>query len=190
MKYSGDFEKFEVILTDIDASKLKNVRFGNRVIADGCNLPFKDSGFDIVVSVDVLEHIPQDVRKKFLEELKRVCRKSVLLHFVVHDPENGFLGKDADLKFQEWHIRRFKKPDPATAEHIAANHPSLKEVQVVFDNLAIIKGTQNVNIWFRYMTFRSSIIGFLAGFLYYSLWKRRDGKPPFHGCFLKWDKNE
>ena len=154
------------------------------------DLPFKDNSFDVVVSVDVLEHIPKEIRHKFLRELKRVCRRMVLLHFVLHDPGNGFLGRDADLKFQEWYTKIFGRPEPNTAEHINAGHPNLGKILKVFPNSQIV-GTQNVDVWFRYMIYRyKPIVGILSGLIYYLKWKKEDSRPAFHGCFLKWVKME
>ncbi len=188
LKYSGDFEKLSIVLTDIDSNALENIKLGEPVIADGCNLPFKDNSFDIVVSVDVLEHIPKEMREKFLKELKRVCRKMILLHFVLHDPDNGFLGRDADLKFQKWHVKTFRRPEPNTAEHLNATHPNLEEIRKIFKN-AQIMGTQNVDVWFKYMTYSAKpVIGLLTGIFYYLIWRKNDRLPPFHACFLKWTK--
>jgi SAM-dependent methyltransferase len=41
--------------------------------------PFADSGFDLVMSLDVLEHLPETERKAFLEELDRLSCRWILL---------------------------------------------------------------------------------------------------------------
>ena len=49
------------------------------VRASGTQLPFRDASFDVVVAVDVLEHLPQDQRPPFVRETLRVSRGSVFL---------------------------------------------------------------------------------------------------------------
>ena len=60
----------------IDRSDFSGDRF---VKGDVLCLPFSDSSFDIVLTLDVLEHIPEMDRLKFLGELKRVSRKAVIV---------------------------------------------------------------------------------------------------------------
>ena len=45
----------------------------------GLGLPFADGSFDVVCSLDVLEHIPDPDRAAFLGEIMRVARHAVLL---------------------------------------------------------------------------------------------------------------
>jgi len=45
----------------------------------GMELPYNDTSFDIAVSLDTLEHIPNADRDKFLHELMRVARHAVVL---------------------------------------------------------------------------------------------------------------
>ncbi len=52
---------------------------GRFIRGDGTALPFREKTFDIVISVDVLEHIVPDVRESFIKELKRVSRDYVFI---------------------------------------------------------------------------------------------------------------
>lgn len=52
---------------------------GNFIVADGARLPFDDDAFDVVLTLDVLEHILPPFRAPFLSELRRVARDYVVL---------------------------------------------------------------------------------------------------------------
>src|SRR3954453_10440662 len=45
----------------------------------GLELPYEDASFDVVTSLDTLEHIPNTNRPRFLAELRRVARYGVVL---------------------------------------------------------------------------------------------------------------
>ncbi|RMD81062.1 MAG: class I SAM-dependent methyltransferase [Lentisphaerae bacterium] len=47
--------------------------------ADACRLPFVDGSFDLVFCTEVLEHIPPERLNDICRELKRVCRKFLLI---------------------------------------------------------------------------------------------------------------
>lgn len=47
--------------------------------ADGAALPFADGSFDLVISLDSLEHVAQDRRQAYVSELLRASRRYVLL---------------------------------------------------------------------------------------------------------------
>src|SRR5207244_4416573 len=49
------------------------------VRASGIQLPFRDTSFDAVVAVDVLEHLPKDRRPSLVRETLRVSRGLVVL---------------------------------------------------------------------------------------------------------------
>lgn len=52
---------------------------GNFVIVDGARLPFDDQAFDVVVTLDTLEHVVPEDRPAFLSECRRVSRELVVL---------------------------------------------------------------------------------------------------------------
>jgi len=52
---------------------------GKFIFGNGASLPFGDKAFDIVISVDVLEHIAPGVREAFIKEIKRVSKKHVFV---------------------------------------------------------------------------------------------------------------
>ncbi len=65
-----------VIVTDIVAGQAPGVRY---VRANGAALPFPDHAFDLVTSLDSLEHVPAERRADYVGELLRVSRGYVLL---------------------------------------------------------------------------------------------------------------
>lgn len=48
------------------------------VLADGRNLPFGSNSFDVVTSIDVIEHLSKKDRRRFIKELLRVSRRAVI----------------------------------------------------------------------------------------------------------------
>jgi len=84
------------------------------VRGDACELPFGDQSFDLVVCLEVLEHLPEPARA--LRELRRVARGGCLLS-VPHEPffrvGNLLRGKnvarlgDPSDHLQHWGARQF-----------------------------------------------------------------------------------
>ena len=186
LKYAGDFDKCQVYLADTNPQLLEGVKFGKPVVIEGDNLPFEDDSFDVVISVDTLEHVPKPKREHFLHELKRVCKDTILMHFVMHDPQRKFLSRNADLRFQDWYVQHFNKPHVWTAEHLKIEPPSCQEIEKTLPTSSI-KGTQNVDVWLSFTKFRlRPVIGLLTGFLYMLKWKHKDRLPPFNSCLIRW----
>ena len=48
---------------------------------NGLKIPFPDKHFDVVVSIDALEHLPHRDRPKLLQELMRVTRSKLFVNF-------------------------------------------------------------------------------------------------------------
>lgn len=86
--------RFSFFLLDIQKDMFKDVRKGHRIVGDGCKLPFRDKTFDIVISVDTAEHIPRSIRHNFYQELKRVCKKRIILTCPMQSSDGMFQGKN------------------------------------------------------------------------------------------------
>ncbi|MEM3871423.1 MAG: class I SAM-dependent methyltransferase [Nitrososphaeria archaeon] len=69
--------KKHFFLLDVKRDVFTNFENGeiNIIIGDGTRLPFRNKSFDVVISVDTIEHVPKDARIYFCEELKRVAKK-------------------------------------------------------------------------------------------------------------------
>lgn len=68
-------------------------------------IPFKNHTFDIVTSLDVLEHIKDDIAS--LKEIKRVLKKSGLGIFLVPQYKQFWSDRDKKLK----HFRRYQSKE-------------------------------------------------------------------------------
>ncbi len=73
--------------------------------ADAARLPYRDEQFDLVISVDVLEHLDDDVSA--LHEIRRVCKPGGVIIFTV--PAFKFLWSRRDDMAH--HLRRYRLPE-------------------------------------------------------------------------------
>lgn len=95
------------------------------VIAAGEELPFPAAAFDVVTSIDVLEHLPASSRRRHLEELVRVARAQVVaccpLGTEAHDR--------AERELAEWYVSTTGKPHRFLEEHLANGLPTEPELR-------------------------------------------------------------
>jgi SAM-dependent methyltransferase len=59
-------------------------------------LPFRDGSFDLAVCLGLLEHLPPDVRRQTMAELRRVLRPGGLLGVVLNNDESALLRDPGD----------------------------------------------------------------------------------------------
>jgi ubiquinone/menaquinone biosynthesis C-methylase UbiE len=84
---SGDFFRHmnvEGIVADkyVDSSRIARNRVQCQFVRfDGKRLPFQDSSVPVIISLDVLEHLPPSDRGRFLAELRRVSGAKVVMSF-------------------------------------------------------------------------------------------------------------
>ncbi len=104
---------------------------GGDVIYNGQQLPFKDKCVDSVVSIDTIEHIPQNKRLPFLAELIRVAKKSVILAAPMGTPTHSQAEKEALNK-----LKKQNKPvDQFLLEHVQFGLPTLIEIKIWLSKL-------------------------------------------------------
>jgi predicted SAM-dependent methyltransferase len=77
--------------------------------------PFKNNSFDLIYSFDVIEHLDKDTGFKFLEELKRITKKTILIFTPkfwtlneVKDIQNFYYGNTYNLHKSLWTLDDFK----------------------------------------------------------------------------------
>jgi hypothetical protein len=101
------------------------------VIAGGDELPFQDAAFDVVTSIDVLEHLPAASRRRHLEELVRVARAQV----VACCPLGTEAHARAERELAEWYVSTTGKPHRFLEEHLANGLPSEPELRALVAGL-------------------------------------------------------
>lgn len=195
LRYTTISSDCRVVCLDISLSRLATARrekpILGLVLGNGAKLPFKDNTFDVVVCIDVLEHMAQDIRRACMYELKRVAKRKVILHLPIDSQDGRFRGSQADFEFQVRHMELFKCKDVRTQEHLESGPVTVKEIENVFPGIRI-EGSQNKEIWMKYMLLqRRPILGFLAGLLFWLKWQKSGyNQPPYHACFAIYNKNE
>jgi ubiquinone/menaquinone biosynthesis C-methylase UbiE len=189
IKFFINLEKWELYSTDIQSDVFNEIMKENVLISDGCHLPFKEGSFDIVITIDTAEHISYKKRSKYWAELKRVCKKKLIIICPLQSSDGFFKGRKYDIMFQTYHVRTKNRKEFNTEEHINSGHPTLNEIK---SNLpfSIIKGYRNCNVWIKSMIFLSKpIIRKFTGLIYYLFWKKKDNSPPYWGGIIIWNKN-
>jgi hypothetical protein len=124
------------------------------VMASGTHLPFRDNSFDYVLCMEVLEHIPPDLRAPMVAEMLRVARKTVMISHPF-----GALTRLSDYLlygiYGSARIIGIKKPW-WLVEHLQNPYPDhRKYLRGVGDGCAIrIRGQENI-----FMHLLSTLIG-------------------------------
>jgi cyclopropane fatty-acyl-phospholipid synthase-like methyltransferase len=100
------------------------------VKADARFMPFPDGAFDLVFSLDMIEHVPADCRADVITELARITRSDLVVAFPC-----GTVAQDADRR-QAAALEARDKPVPGwLAEHLDIRYPMPEEMDRHFETL-------------------------------------------------------
>ncbi len=87
------------------------------------SLPFDEQEFDIAVSVDVLEHLPNSLREDAVKELVRTAKRAIVIAF-----PSGRTAREMDQAYaRELDAKGEPRPD-WLAEHLANDYPEAGEI--------------------------------------------------------------
>ncbi len=105
-------------------------------------LPFAERTFDVVLCVDVLEHLPKTKRSQVICELLRVARKKV---FIVVPCSS--VARNEDLYFYHYFKRVMGKNDPFLKEHLKYGLPEVEEMVSLIPSQYQVTALGNVSLW-------------------------------------------
>ena len=132
------------------------------VRGDGAALHFEDQDFDLVVSADTLEHIPQSRRAAFWHELVRVARHGVILLAPFHTPDV----ETAEAVLFEYIKVELQAEHQQLKEHRDYGLPVLDEWLVLLQSLGIAARaypTGYLHAWLGMMLVKHMLLRMDAG---------------------------
>jgi len=94
----------------------------------GVTLPFEDNSYDIVVSIDTIEHIPKQDRQKAVEEYCRIAGKYV----VVTGPVGNRLQRESEERLNREYVKLFGSNHHYLIEHLEYGDPTEEEMAELF----------------------------------------------------------
>ncbi len=159
-----------------------------KVCSDGGVLPFQDGAFDIVLSLDTLEHISRERRNAFAQELKRVSNAAVILGCPVHSPDGKFRAAEFDRLLTESLRTRGRTAPDWLDDHIEKVHPNADELLQLFPG-SRLEGAVDCPAWLRSTSAYLRPLGWLrAGVLYLSHLKKHGLSRSFYRATVVWSK--
>jgi GT2 family glycosyltransferase len=129
---------------------LPHAELRNYVRASGMQLPFRDASFDLVCSLDTLEHVPDAARETLLGELLRVTRDGLYVAFPYDSASNRW----AENIITQYAEVMLKNPIPALAEHREFGLPDRERITRFLTGTShplVTFGQGNTDIWLLMM---------------------------------------
>jgi SAM-dependent methyltransferase len=98
---SGEFQSVTTIDPTLFNKYLEVSDQVRRMSMSADDLEFPDDSFDVVVCMEVLEHVSDQVLRAAITEMRRVCRGQLVITVPYREPE----------PMTKTHVRRFDNPD-------------------------------------------------------------------------------
>lgn len=148
------FARRRVIGADLSFDGPRDLRL-HPVTARGSALPFPGKAFDVVVCVDVLEHVPEGERAAVMAELARVCAERLLIA-VPTGPDAAAADRAAD----ELHRRTGHGGHRWLAEHIECGLPEADDIRrlVVTAGGRVVSERRYTPIWLWWLARREEML--------------------------------
>ena len=121
------------VSVDIYAEPGASGRGHEHVVGSGFQLPFADGSFDLVAAHDVLEHLPDDRRGEFFDELLRVSAGPVLVVAPFADPRTT---RCEDI-VNAYYVARFGHGLVQLDEHADCGLPDLDRMLSLLDEKGV-----------------------------------------------------
>lgn len=135
---------------DVDFSGPKSP-YVNKIKGTAIKLPFRKNSYDVVISVDTMEHLEKVDRPKAISEMIRVARKLAIIVVPV-----GELSQKQDKDLYEYWKKIFNEENQFLKEHVKNGLPEVEEILVNIDKFkrahgktAKVKSYPNLNLFVR-----------------------------------------
>ncbi|HSX18648.1 MAG TPA: methyltransferase domain-containing protein [Candidatus Saccharimonadales bacterium] len=142
-----------------------------KIKAKGVTLPFHKNSYDVVISVDVLEHLKGQERTKSIAEMLRVAKKLAIIICPI-----GELSQKQDKELKGRWDKFFNQKNLFLTEHVQNGLPKSEEILVTIDKEARkvgkkvkVKSYPNLNLQVRKLLMYSWITK--SKLIYYSYLK-------------------
>lgn len=113
------FGENDILVVDTTQASIENYE-----VSDGRDLPFEDNSFDVVVSNDVLEHVPPQGRYAFIKELTRVSKEVIIINFPYYTAKKAL----AEKILYEYIVNSSNGENRMLEEHLINGLPRVQDV--------------------------------------------------------------
>jgi SAM-dependent methyltransferase len=132
----------ERVVTAVDVAFDEAEVGAGRVVADARELPFPDASFDVVVALDMLEHVAAEDRPRVVDELARTARRRL----VVGCPA-GAAALEVDRRLARMLDRRGESYAGSwLEEHLEHGFPELDELVDALRRHGTVRVVPNENV--------------------------------------------
>ena len=149
------FDGIDETTADYSENDHKTSENMNFIYGNACKLPFQDNSYDLVFSLDMMEHIPHEYKYKAFEEAIRVWRDTIIIAFPC-----GIFAKLFDYSlFKVLYILKWGKPPQWWLwEHIEIWLPNENQIKTILSLLQKKYNFSYTSFWNGNIFLRSFII--------------------------------